>query len=328
MFLNKVRKNGLDSYQAKKRTMSFLLMAFRLFILIGLSYIILFPIFNLVTSSFKRSEEYFDATIIWFSKNPTLENIKSAITALDFFKSILNTLKVMIPSVVLQMISCSMAGYGFSRFKFPGKKLLFGLLIFLIIVPPQVVTIPTYIYYRNFDFMGISKLLSLFTGTDMTVSILDTVWSSYLPAMFASGLRAALFIFIFNQFFKGLPRDLEEAASIDGCNAFTTYMRIMLPNALPALVTVLIFSIVWYYNDTYISGIFMTNNKTLALSLMGVTQQLTQMVIHGQIVMSDPYKANLALQAAAVIFILPPLLIYLPLQKLFVENIDRTGIVG
>ena len=102
----------------------------------------------------------------------------------------------------------------------------------------------------------------------------------------------------------------------------------MLPNAVPVLTTVLIFSIVWYYNDTYISGIFMTNNRTLAMSLMGVTETLTSMVISGKLVMSDPYKANLALQAAALIFLIVPLAIYLPLQKLFVENIDRTGIVG
>lgn len=323
-----LKKAEIDSYQAKKCSISLLVSAFRIFILIGLSFIILFPIFNLITSSFKQSEEFFDATIIWFSKNPTFENIKSAINALDFGTSIWNTLKITVPSVAFLLLSCSMAGYGFSRFSFPLKKLLFGMLIFFIIVPPQVVTIPTFIYYRNFDFMGITKLIQMITGVDLSVSILDTVWCTYLPALFGNGLRASLFIFIFNQFFKNLPKDLEEAAAIDGCNSFTTYYRIMLPSAVPVIVTVLLFSFVWYYNDTYISGIFMTNNKTLALSLMGVTEKLTQMVIQGKIVMSDPYKANLALQAAAVIFIIPPLAIYLPLQKLFVENIDRTGIVG
>lgn len=325
----KAKNDARDKrYHIKNRSLNITVSVFRYFILIGLSFIILFPIFNLVTSAFKTSSEYFDATVIWFSKNPTLENIKNAISALDFPTSLWNTLKITVPCIIFQMLSCSMAGYGFSRFKFPGKRILFGVLIFLIIVPPQVVTIPTFIYYRNFDFLGITKLIAAISGYDFSVSILDSVWCTYLPAIFASGIRASLFIFIFNQFFKGLPKDLEEAAAIDGCNSFTTYLRIMLPNAVPVLTTVLIFSIVWYYNDTYISGVFMTNNKTLAMSLMGVTDTLTSMVISGELVMNDPYKANLALQAAAVMFLIPPLAIYLPLQKLFVENIDRTGIVG
>lgn len=324
----RIKSENDVKYNIKKNLSSFGGSFFRMFMLCGLSFVILFPLFNLATSSIKHSEEYFDATIIWFSKSPTLENFKTAFTALDFQKSMLNTLKTGIPSVLFQIISCAMAGYGFSRFNFRFRKLLFGIVIFLIIVPPQVVTVPTFIYYRNFDFFGIGSLIGLFTGTKLSVSILDTVWSCWLPAIFASGIRAALFIFIFNQFFKGLPKDLEEAAAIDGCGSLSTFFRIMLPNAAPVVVTVLIFSIVWYYNDTYVSGIFMTNNKTLAMSLMSITDTLTQMSMSKQITMSDPYKANLALQAASLLFLLPPLIIYLPLQKFFVESIDRTGIVG
>ena len=323
-----VKLTDAQKYKLKRSAGASSISFLRMLILIGLSFIILFPIFNLITFSIKHSEEYFDATIIWFSKNPTLENFKNAIKAMNFGESFLNTLKMTVPSVIFQLFACSIAGYGFSRFNFPGKKILFALLIFLIIVPPQVITTPTFIYYRNFDFFGLGKLVGLITGTDLTVSLLNTGWSLYLPAMFGCGIRGALFIFIFNQFFKGLPKDLEEAAAIDGCGALKTYFRIMLPNALPVVVTVLIFSIVWYYNDTYISGIFITNQKTLAMSLMGVPDALTSMTIAHQLVMSDPYKANLALQAAALLFLIPPLVIYLPLQKFFVESIDRTGIVG
>lgn len=317
-----------DTYQLRGRLSQSATFLFRMFMLIGLSFIILFPVFNLITASLKHSEEYFDATVIWFSKDPTFENIVSAFKAMDFFGSFWNTLKISIPAIVFQILSCSLAGYGFARFDFPCKKLLFCILIFLIIVPSQVVTIPTFIYYRNFDFMGIGTLIGWITGTKLSVSILDTVWCTYVPAMFGCGIRAALFIYIFNQFFKGLPKDLEEAAAIDGCNSVRTFFNIMLPNAMPVLATVVIFSTVWYYNDTYISGIFMTNNRTLAMALMSVPDVLTQMLVNGTFTASDPYKANLALQAAALLFLIPPLIIYLPLQKFFVESIDRTGIVG
>jgi len=324
-----IRKPKLnDTYQLKIRFGKSAGFLFRMFMLIGLSFIILFPIFNLITASLKHSEEYFDATVIWFSKDPTIENLVNAFDAMDFLGSFWNTLKISIPAIIFQILSCSLAGYGFARFDFPFKKLLFGVLIFLIIVPSQVVTIPTFIYYRNFDFMGIGTIIGWITGTKLSVSILDTVWCTYVPALFGCGIRAALFIYIFNQFFKGLPKDLEEAAAIDGCNTFKTYFKIMLPNAMPVLATVIIFSTVWYYNDTYISGIFMTNNRTLAMGLMSVPEVLTQMLVNGTFTASDPYKANLALQAAALLFLVPPLIIYLPLQKFFVESIDRTGIVG
>lgn len=326
--MQNVKLSAAQKYKLKRSAGKFSVSALRMLVLIGLSFIILFPIFNLITFSIKHSEEYFDATIIWFSNDPTLENFKNALKAINFWESFLNTVKMTVPSVGLQLFACSIAGYGFSRFDFPGKKILFALLIFLIIVPPQVVTTPTFIYYRNFDFFGIGKLVGLITGTDLTVSILNTGWSLYLPAMFGCGIRGALFIFIFNQFFKGLPKDLEEAAAIDGCGALKTFFKIMLPNAIPVVITVLIFSMVWYYNDTYVSGIFITNQKTLAMSLMSVPDALTTMTMSHQLVMSDPYKANLALQAATLLYLVPPLIIYLPLQKFFVESIDRTGIVG
>ncbi len=326
--MNTVSASVDKRYKTKRAALKAGISVFRAFILIGLSFVILFPLFNLITSSFKWSEEYFDATVIWFTKNPTLENFQNAFNALRFFKSLWNTVKNSLPAIVFQMLSCAMAGYGFARYKFPCKKLLFGVLIFLIIVPPQVITIPTFVYYRNFDFLGIAQLVELITGYDIRVSILDTVWCTYLPALLGCGLRASLFIYIFNQFFKGLPKDLEEAAAIDGCGSLKTFFVIMLPNALPVITTVLIFSIVWYYNDTYLSGVFLTNSKTLAMSLMTVPETLTTMSLSEQLVMSDPYKGNLAIQAAALIYLIPPLLIYLPLQKFFVENIDRSGIVG
>lgn len=300
----------------------------RLFILVGLSYVLLFPLFNLLTGSLKPSEEVFDSTVVWISRNPTWENISNAYIALDYWDSLFSTVKLTIPAVLFQLLSCSLAGYGFARFKFPGRNLLFGLLIFLIIVPPQVVGIPTFIYYKNFDFMGVGSLVGLLTGTPLSVNLIDSVLSMYIPALFGCGIRASLFIYIFNQFYKGLPKDLEEAAYIDGCGYVRTFFGIMLPNAVPVLVTVLVFSLVWYYNDTYVSGMFLSQYQTLSISLMSVPETISNLTRSSILVMSDPYKAILAMQASGLLFILPLIIIYLPFQRFFVESVERTGIVG
>ena len=154
---------------------------FRYFILSGLSFVILLPLLTLLTDCIKPSEEVFDAITVYLSRQPTIGNIKNAFVALDYFPSLLRTALLIIPCVLFQLISCSLAGYGFARFKFPCKNILFGLLIFLVIIPPQVVGMPTFIYYRNFDFLGIGQLIGLFTGVPATVSLIDSVWSMYIP---------------------------------------------------------------------------------------------------------------------------------------------------
>lgn len=311
-----------------RRIGSRLFLAFRVFILVGLSYVLLFPLFNLLTGSLKPSEEVFDSTVVWISRHPTLENISNAYVALSYWDSLFNTVLLTVPCVFFQLLSCSLAGYGFARFKFPGRNLLFGILIFLIIIPPQVVSIPTFIYYKNFDFMGMGTLIGLFTGTPLSVNLIDSVFSMYIPALFGCGIRASLFIYVFNQFYKGLPKDLEEAAYIDGCGFARTFFGIMLPNAVPVLVTVFLFSLVWYYNDTYISGMFLSQFQTLSISLMSVPETISNLTRSDILIMSDPYKAILAMQASGLLFIIPLILIYLPFQKFFVESVERTGIVG
>ena len=301
---------------------------FRYFILIGLSFVILLPLITLLTDCIKPSEEVFDAISVYLSRQPTIRNIKNAFVALDYFSALFRTVLLILPCVAFQLFSCSLAGYGFARFNFPGKKILFGVLIFLVIIPPQVLGMPTFIYYRNFDFLGIGSLIGLFTGTPATVSLIDSVWSMYIPALLGCGIRAALFIYMFNQFYKGLPKDLEEAAYLDGCGYIKTFYRIILPNAVPILVTVMLFSLVWYYNDTYYSGMFLSQYGTLSTSLMGVPDAISNLLSTHFMVATNPYEGILAQKAAGLLFILPMVIIYMPMQKFFIESVERTGIVG
>ena len=301
---------------------------FRYFILVGLSFVILLPLITLLTDCIKPSEEVFDAISVYLSRQPTIRNIKNAFVALDYFSALLKTILLIVPCVAFQLFSCSLAGYGFARFNFPGKKILFGVLIFLVIIPPQVLGMPTFIYYRNFDFLGIGSLIGLFTGMPVTVSLIDSVWSMYIPALLGCGIRAALFIYMFNQFYKGLPKDLEEAAYLDGCGYIKTFYRIILPNAVPILVTVMLFSLVWYYNDTYYSGMFLSQYGTLSTSLMGVPDAIANLLSTHFMVATNPYEGILAQKAAGLLFVLPIVILYLPMQKFFIESVERTGIVG
>ena len=197
-------------------------------------------------------------------------------------------------------------------------------MIFTIILPPQALLIPQYLDNSYFDFFFVGRLIGLFTGEPVTVNLLDTVWAFYLPALCGFGIRSGILIFIFIQFYRGLPEEMEDAAYIDGCGPLRTFLRIMLPNSIPALITVLLFSMVWYWNDYQYSGMFLVDNQTLPLRLSNLSTVLNSAA--GQ--QLDPYQLSVLMPAGCLLVILPPLVLYVIFQRYFTESIERTGLVG
>jgi multiple sugar transport system permease protein len=179
------------------------------------------------------------------------------------------------------------------------------------------------VYFQNFDFFGIGSIVGLFTGTPLTQTLLNTPWAYYLPAALGSGIKSGLFIFIFIQFFRGLPGDLQDAAYIDGCGRLKTFVRIMLPLSGAAILTVLLFSFVWYWNDSYFSVIYFDDMQTVSTVLQNVRNALNATSDNRNELELIPQ-----MQAAAILAILPLLIMYVLLQKYFTESIERTGIVG
>lgn len=294
---------------------------FRFSILFGLSFVLIYPLLYSISVAFRPLEDLFDPSVVWIPKHFTLNNIKDAFQAMDYPRSFLRTIQLNIVSSFMEVVSCALAGYGFARFKFKFKEILFAMVLFTIIVPSQTTIIPMYISYRYFDFFGIGKLISLFTGANMSINLLDTNWTFYIPSMLGVGLRAGLFIYIFRQFFRGLPKELEDAAYIDGCGPFSTFIRVMVPNSFQAILTVLILSVVWHWNEYYLTSMFFLNKWTIATSLTGMTNHLNDTNL-------NPYAFVTKMQAGSLLSILPILIMYLVLQKYFTESIERTGIVG
>lgn len=294
----------------------------RAVLMTGLSFVVLYPVLYMVSMAFRPAEQMADPSVVWIPKSLTLENIKSAIEYLDYGNKASFTGMLTIVCTLLQMATASLAGYGMSRFKFKGRGFLFGLLILSIMVPPQNIILSLFRQYQNFDFFGIGSLVGLITGTPLTVNLIETPWSMVLPALFANGIRSGLIIFIFMQFFKGLPVELEDAAYVDGCGTFATYARIIMPNAVPALVTIFIFSIVWYWTDYYHASMFMPNKTlTIAMSAVGSLMQAEDTVF-------NPWAHVAVMQAGCLLVVLPPLVVYLFMQRFFVESVERTGITG
>ena len=294
---------------------------FRFLILFGLCFVILYPLIFMLSTAFRPNEQMNDPSVVWLPKSFTLDNIKQTWQVMKFDKTVLNTIKLNLIASVIQVCSTAITGYGFARFQFKGKKLLFAIVVLMIIVPPQITTIPLYMQFRFFKPQFLAKLLTL-----GHTSLISTGWTMYLPALFANGLRAGLFIFIFRQFFRGLPKELEDAAYLDGCGPLKTFLVVMVPNAKTSFLTVFLFSIVWYWNDFYVSSSFFTHNDTVALMLKNLDAQLQQDLFNGQAISTR--QIIVWLEAGCVLSITPLLVMYIFLQRYFIEGIERSGITG
>ncbi len=291
----------------------------RLLILLGISYIILGPIITVISRSFFSAEDVYNPVVYMFPKAPTLENYRLAFLRLDYTKVLGSTVIYVITLMLIQVVVCSMVGYGFARFEFPFKKVLFMGVILTIVIPTHTIMLPLYIDFMKFDLFGILKIFGM-EGKNL----LETKWPMYIMTIFGVGLRSGLYIYIFNQFFRGLPKEIEEAAFIDGAGVWYTYFRIMLVNSVPAVVTVSVFSLVWQYNDMFYSKLFIINSDAL------ISKKITtlQSTISNMDKIDDPTLTQLYLYAGIVLTIVPIILIYIALQKYFMEGVERSGIVG
>ena len=301
---------------------------FRFLLLVGICYIFLFPVIYMLSVAVRGPDTVNDPSVVWIPREFSLDSIKTAIDILEYPRAITTTLILALVSTAGSVISCSLAGYGFARFKFKEKNIAFALVMLTIIVPPQTTIVSSFVNYRNFDCFGILKLVHLiFPSVDAGINLINTPWTFILPAFFGAGLRAGLFIYIFRQFFAGMPKDLEEAAMIDGCGALRTFVQVMLPLAKSAFITVLLFSFVWHWNDYVQAAMYFNDNQPISV-MLNQMQSLLQDAKLFNVVTNTPDEIRTYLQAGCLLTILPPLVLYIFTQRFFTESIERTGIVG
>lgn len=293
---------------------------FRAIIIFGLSFVILYPILYMISTSIRPQAEMNDPSIMWIPKTIRLENFVEVWKATNYPSTLWNTLVLNVVSSVLQVGTCALTGYGFARFKFKGKNFFFALVLLQIIVPVQIILIPQYSQFRYFDIFGLFNALM-----GDSLNLVGTNFAMYIPALMCNGIRAGLFIYLFRQFFRGLPKELEDAAYLDGCGPFKTFISVMIPNAASSFLTVFIFSIVWYWNDYYVSSMYFNDPNTIALKVNNITN-IISMYLDNQVGIATDYVVWM--EAACLLAITPIVIMYIFLQKYFTEGIARAGLAN
>ena len=317
-----------NTHKLRNKSVDVLWYIFRYALIIGISFIILYPILTKISYALKDKQDIYNPTIYMIPIHFTLDNLKLAANLLHYWPLLANTLVFVVVMMLLTTASTALAGYGFARFSFPGSNILFVLVILTILVPQSTLMVPMYQHFRSFDILGIIHAL---TGKD-GLHLLNSYWPSIITSVTANGLKAGLFIYIFRQFFKGLPKEIEEAALIDGAGGIKTFFRIMLPNAIPPIITVILFSFVWTYNDTFYTSLFMSQSNLLPLKIASLpadtAQKLPILMGLGTSGKADPNYVALIVDTGILLAIIPLIVLYLFVQRHFVESVERTGVVG
>lgn len=320
--INKIKKLFTDPLErniALNQIKGLLMSILRFAIIIGVSYVIISPIIGMFVNSIASTKDVYNPMMFILPKYPTLEKYQLASFRMDYFPTMGRDLLYTATLTIIQLVVCSMVGYGFARFNFKFKSILFGCVVVMIVIPSHTIMLPLYLTFKNFNPLG---LMTLFTGEAQ--NIMGTIAPMYIMSVLGCGVRSGLYIYIFNQFFRGLPKEIEEAAFVDGASVWYTYFRIMLLNSMPAVITVTVFSIVWQFNDVFYANLFLISERVVIskriASLAGVIANQDKIL---NVTIQQQYT-----NAGIILVILPVIIIYLLLQKQFVEGVERSGIVG
>jgi len=317
----------INGYKLKNRAVSILSNLLRYMFFLSFSFVIIYPFAYIIINALKTFSDTYDPTVNWVPKGMTFENIKNAFKVFDVWKTVGNTLFYEIGASLLQFCSCTVAAYGLARYKFKGRGILIGMMLLTILVPSMMIITPSYVNYSHMDFFGILGLIKDFTGKDLRPDLVGTPFVFYLPSLLGVGLKGGLFIYIFSQFFRGLPMELEEAAWIDGAGPWKTFLRIIIPSSGAAAITVLLFSIVWHWNDYYLAQMYMADNPTFSVALNNFSTN-TIVTVLGLDMTTGIMMDVPILLSGCLIYVLPIIIFYIIIQRKFIASIATSGIVG
>jgi multiple sugar transport system permease protein len=278
-------------------------------IMIGISYVFLYPILYMLSKSLMPIEDIVNPMVKWLPTALNLNNYMMVLEAFDLRSTLIDSLLISGLSTLVIVASSGLIGFGLARYDFPFKKTMFVFIILMFALPPQILSIPRYVIYNEYGLIG-------------------SIYSFLIPAFLGQGLNQTIFILIFYQFFKTVPKVLTEAAQIEGAGHFTVFMKIYVPLSGPAIITTTLYSFIWYWNSGALTTQYMGRNyTTVMMALNRLKNTLMETFPEDKISGFSPLSEGVIF-AGNIIALIPLLILYIVLQKWFVESVDRAGITG
>ena len=289
---------------------------FRLILLIGISYVILFPFFAKISGSFMSMSDFVDVTVRLIPKNWTLDTYKAILVENNFLAAFFNTLFLSLSTALIQTLVCCFVGYGLAKFRFRGNRLIMILVVVTLIIPHRTLAFSLQRFFLDFDIWGIIRL---FAGAGIDLG--KSNWPLYILSATGLAFKNGLFIFMMRQFFTGVPDELEESAYVDGSGVYRTFFQIILPLSIPMMITIFLLAFSWQWTDNFYMKLF-NNDAVLMPAVNAIPPSLTEAANKVSLYGS-------AIRNTAAILIMAPLVImYLFCQRYLIQGIERSGIVG
>lgn len=293
-----------DKVKIKKLALKYSISTVRLIFIIGMCFVVLFPLFQKLVLAIMSSEDLYDATVTYIPKHLTTANFTAAWTKLGGFSTFLRTLGLTVVCALCNVITATLVGYGLARFKFKLNGIIFGLVILALVLPSDLLFTPRYMMFS-------------------ALKMLNDSWVPMIAfSITCTGFKASLYIFLMRQFFKGQPHELEEAAYVDGAGPFKTFTSIMLPGAVSMMITVFLFAFVWQWLDDSYTTIFMRKVELIPTKYTTLTYDF------GDNTALAALNITLTKSAGMIIIVAPLVALYAFTQRYFVESISRSGLVG
>ena len=304
-------------YSQKSRYVELGWALFRFLLLVGLSFVILYPFLSKISSAFMSSSDVIDQTVWFIPRSPTLDNIRRVLEYGSYWEAFRNTFLLSFTSAVVQTFICAMVGYGFAKFKFRGRGIFFAVVIMTIVIPPSTIYTSTYLHFRFFDIFGLAEAVR-----GEALNLVDSIVPVLILSFTALALKNGLFIFVMRQFYRGVPYELNEAALVDGCGPIPAFFRIILPLSTQMMASIFILSFSWQWTDTFYADMFY--RKTLVLpKIPSLVQAITGEGIFGETLMS-----SVMVNTAVLLIVLPLFILFIFMQRFLVQGIERSGIAG
>ncbi len=303
----------------------------RFVLMLGVSFVIIYPFIAKIANSFMTLEDISDMTVALIPRNPTLDIYKAIITENRYFEALLNTVLLSLMCAVVQMLISCIVGYGIAKFKFKGNSIVMGLVVFTMVIPHGALELSMSSHLNNFDLFGIrvfetNGIFQLITG--QPINLQNTFVPYLILSLGGLAFKNGLYIYLMRQFFKGVPDELEESAYVDGSGVFRTFFQIILPLAVPMMITVFLFAFSWQWTDEFYTRIFSgtSQDKLWLMPDVYITPDSINKLTEGS---SFAGKYDKVVQNTGGLMIIAPLVIlYLFCQKYLVQGIERSGLVG
>lgn len=298
---------------------------FRFIMMVGISFVILYPFIAKIAGSVMNKEDFVDVTVKLLSKAPTLDQYKYIILENSYFEALLNTTIISLFCAVVQMLICCIVGYGLAKFKFKFSGILFGAVLLTMAIPHEIVQFAMFRQFAAFDILWIRELLNTAGISQWTGNLLGSDWPLVILSITGLGFRNGLYIFLMRQFYRGVPDELEESAYIDGSGVFRTFFTIIIPLSVPMMITIFLFAFSWQWTDNFYTDMFYNtaDSRLLMPDIVKVPKSLADPSFAGYNLYSSAIY-----NTAALLIIVPLLIVYLFCQRHLVQGIERSGIIG